>query len=173
MRKLCTTLLICLSLAGLGAGCGSSSTTSTTTNDHATTPATAPRAGGSNLNGSHVRTVSKADVARTNSFRHEGAGQTGAPPTGTWHLTFTGDSFRATDPTGFAVAQTYSATDAGRLSVILYVNPNQASFCGPDVPQNAAHEFSLSHNTLTLHAKDDGCADRDSILQGRWTRVGS
>jgi len=169
MRKFCTTVLVGVSLTGLATGCGSSSTT---TNDNVTTPATAPRSGALNLNGSYVRAVSKADMARTNSFRHEGTGQS-TPPTGTYHLTFTGDTFRATNPTGFAVAQTYSATDGGHLRVILYVNPNQASFCGPDIPQNAAYDWRLSHNTLTLNAKDDACADRDSILQGRWTRVGS
>ena len=66
MRKFCTTVLVGVSLTGLATGCGSSSTT---TNDNVTTPATAPRSGASNLNGSYVRTVSKADMARTNSFR--------------------------------------------------------------------------------------------------------
>lgn len=169
MRKPYTTLIVGLSLAGLGTGCGSSATT---TDKQGTTSATAPRSAAANLSGSYVRTITNADMARTNSFRHEGVGQS-TPPTGAYHLTLTGDTFRATDPTGFAVAQTYAATNGGHLSVILYVNPNQASFCGPDVPQNAAYRWSLSHSTLTLTAKDDACADRDSILQGRWTRVGS
>jgi hypothetical protein len=124
------------------------------------------------LDGSYVRTLTKADMARTSSFRHEGTGQH-APPTGAYHLTLAGGTFRATDPTGFAVAQTYSATKQGHLSVIGYVNPNQASFCGPDIPQSAAYDWNLSGNNLTLKAAHDGCADRDSILQGQWTRVGS
>jgi hypothetical protein len=167
MRKLLTTFMVGLSLAVLGVGCGS-----TKTNRPAATPATTPRSGTASLTGSYVRTVTKADLARTSSFRHEGTNQS-TPPVGTYHLTFTANTWRATDPTGFAVAQTYSATAGGHLSVILYVNPNQGAFCGPDIPQNAAYGWSLSHNTLTLKARDDGCADRDSILQGHWTRISS
>src|SRR5258708_6570914 len=116
MRKLFPMLLAGLSLTALGAGCGST----TKTNSHPATSGTTAASGSPNLNGSYTRTVTKAELARTNSFRHEGTGQS-LPPTGTYHLTFAPDTFRVTDPTGFAVAQTYSATAGGHLSVILYV----------------------------------------------------
>jgi hypothetical protein len=169
MRKLIPPLLVGLSLLTLEAGCGSSAKT---TAHHEPTAPTPARSSAANLNGSYVRTITKSDIARTNSFRHEGPGQV-LIPRGVYHLTFSGGTFRATDPTGFGVAQTYSATGKGHLSVILYVNPNQGSFCGPDIPQSAAYKWSLSNDILTLTANDDGCADRDSILQGHWTRVGT
>jgi hypothetical protein len=166
-RKLFPILVAGLSLTVLGTGCGSA----TKTSSHPATSTTTTASGAADLSGSYVRTVTKADMARTNRFRHEGTGQS-LPPTGAYHLTFAGDTFRVTDPTGFAVAQTYAATSGGHLSVVLYVNPDQGSFCGPDIPENAAYKWSLSHTTLTLSVATDGCADRDSILQGQWTRVG-
>jgi hypothetical protein len=167
VRKLFPILLAGLSLAGLGTGCGATAKASS----HPPTPTSTTASGSADLKGSYVRTVTKADLARTNRFRHEGTGQS-LPPTGTYHLTFAGDTFKVTDATGFAIAQTYAATSAGHLSVILYVNPNQGAFCGPDIAENAAYKWSLSHTTLTLRAATDACADRDSILQGQWTRVG-
>src|SRR5205085_7348098 len=121
------------------------------------------------LTGTWVRTVTKADIARTSKFRHEGPGQT-APPPGVVHLTYTAHTFRIVDFTGFAIAQTYAAA-AARLTIKAYVNPAKGSFCGPEIPQNASYTWSISGRILTLKAKEDLCADRDSVLQGRWTRV--
>ena len=123
------------------------------------------------LNGTYVRTVTKADIARTAKFRHEGPGQT-PPPAGVVHLTFSAHAFRFVDPTGFAISQTYSAAPTGRLTIKAYVNPALSSFCGPEIPQNASYTWIRKGRILTLKAKDDRCADRDSLLAGRWTRVG-
>jgi hypothetical protein len=168
MLKFYSTILAALMATGLAVGCGSDSTT---TSDQAATTTT-ENSGAATLSGTYIRTVSKADLARTANFRQEGHGQT-PPPTGKYHLTFTGDTFTATDPNDFPVGQTYSATDAGQLSAISYVAPDQASFCSVRVPQVATYAWDISDGTLTLTAKQDKCADRDSILQGKWTRVGS
>jgi hypothetical protein len=159
---------IILTLGALATGCGSSSKTPA---KHRTDAVTPSRTGAAKLPGAYVRTLTKADFARTQHFRHEGPGQS-LPPTGVYHLTFTANTFRATDPTGFAVAQTYSARDSGQLNVILYVSPDQGAFCGPDIPQYASYGWQVSGGALMLTAKHDSCADRDSILQGKWTRVG-
>lgn len=120
--------------------------------------------------GTWVRTVTKADFARTSTFRHEGPGQT-LPPSGVYHLTFSAHTFRAVDPGKFPVAQTYSLLSGGRLSVGAYVNPAKGAFCGPEISQTASYAWSVTGRTLTLKAKADGCADRNSILVGRWTRI--
>jgi hypothetical protein len=122
------------------------------------------------LLGTYVRTVTKADIARTNSFRREGPGQT-PPPPGMVHLTFTAHSFKVVDFTGFGIGQTYSATPTHRLNVIAYTNPGKGAFCGPEIPQNASYKWSISGRTFTLKATSDRCADRDTVLGGRWTRV--
>jgi hypothetical protein len=132
----------------------------------ATSPGTA------RLRGTYVRTVTKADIARTRSFRHEGPGQS-PPPPGRVKLVLSAGTFRAVDFTGFAIAQTYSATASGRLTIVAYVNPGAGSFCGPVIPQNATYRWSVTGRTLTLRATDDRCADRDSVLTGRWTRIGN
>ena len=124
------------------------------------------------LPGTYVRIVTKADIARTSSFRHEGPGQT-PPPPGRVRLIVTLRAFRFVDSTGFAIAQTYSAKATGRLTINAYLNPNKGSFCGPEIPQNATYTWSSKGRTLTLKATQDRCADRDSLLSGRWTRVGA
>jgi hypothetical protein len=75
------------------------------------------------------------------------------------------------DFTGFGIGQTYSATPTHRLNVIAYTNPGKGAFCGPEIPQNASYKWSISGRTLTLKATSDRCADRDTVLGGRWTRV--
>lgn len=145
--------LLALTLGAAGASMGSAGERSAT----------------AGLTGTWVRTVTKADIARTSKFRNEGPGQT-PPPPGVVHLTFSTHSFRFVDFTGFAISQTY-ATTAGRLTIKAYVNPAKGSFCGPEIPQNASYTWSIARRTLTLKAKEDRCADRDSLLTGRWTRV--
>jgi hypothetical protein len=156
MRTLFTAALVALTIGTVGTGFGSAG----------------ERSGSAKLLGTYVRTVTKADIARTTRFRHEGPGQS-PPPPGVVHLTFTAHSFRFVDSTGFAIAQTYSAATGSALTVKAYVNPTKGSFCGPEIPQNASYSWSINGRMLTLKAKDDRCADRDSLLTGRWTRVGT
>lgn len=133
--------------------------------------AAAAPSGAAGPNGTYVRTVTKADIARTARFRHEGPGET-TPPVGVVHITFAARGFRFVDPTAFAISQTYSATATGRLTIKAYVNPGKGSFCGPEVPQNASYTWTSNGRILSLKATDDRCADRNSLLSGRWTRVG-
>ena len=96
-----------------------------------------------------LRTVTKADLARTSSFRHEGQGQT-LPPSGVYHLTLRTRMFNVVDPMKFPVAQAYSLEAGGRLSVGEYLNPAKGAFCGPEIPQTATHAWSVAGRTLTL-----------------------
>ena len=41
---------------------------------------------------------------------------------------------------------------------------------GPEVSQTASYTWKRSGDVLTLEAKQDECADRDSILSGDWRR---
>jgi hypothetical protein len=50
------------------------------------------------------------------------------------------------------------------------VHPEQGTFCDVQVVQTAAYRWRVSGSALTLTASDDTCADRDSILTGRWTK---
>lgn len=138
MRIMRTSLALAVIAAGFGAGLATAGAPSTPV-------------------GSYIRTVTKADLARTNGFRHEGPGQT-LPPTGRYRLIVGAKTFSAVDTTGFAVGQTYTATKAGAFSVKAYVDPYKGSFCGPDIPQNASYKWARSGNTLVLKPKDDRCA---------------
>ena len=74
----------------------------------------------------------------------------------------TGGTMMGADPKSSAVNRYCQAWDAVNLFVM------GASL----FPQNASYTWSISGRILTLKAKEDLCADRDSVLQGRWTRVG-
>jgi hypothetical protein len=62
------------------------------------------------------------------------------------------------------------AGEAAATSAIpkLAEHPEKGSFCGPEVPQIASYSWTLTDGVLTLKAKDDPCADRDSTLSGEW-----
>jgi hypothetical protein len=150
MRTITATLVALIALGAVGANLGLASSN--------TSPV-----------GSYSRIVTKADMARTKSFRHEGPGQEG-PPTGRYRLVVNARSFHIVDPTGFVIAQTY-ATRAGTFTIKAYVDPSKGSFCGPDVPQNASYKWRATSKTLALKPTDDRCADRNSILGGVWTKA--
>jgi hypothetical protein len=154
MRILAASALVALTVGALGAGLASADAGS----------------GAAKLRGTYARTVTQADIARTASFRREGPGEN-VPPTGRVKLVLSAGTFRFSDRTGFAIAQTYSATAGGKLAIEAYVNPSKGAFCGPEIPQNAAYRWSARGGTLTLKATSDRCADRNSVLVGRWRRV--
>ncbi|MEA2386128.1 MAG: hypothetical protein QOJ22_302 [Thermoleophilaceae bacterium] len=66
------------------------------------------------------------------------------------------------------VQQDYTATDSGQLTIRGYQHPEEGSFCGPEIAQNAAYTWKKAGDKLILRAVTDPCADRDSTLAGTW-----
>lgn len=155
-----------LSAATLG-GCGSGNGADT---GNAGTAATAATSVAPKLAGAYARTVTRADIERTDRLRDEGAGQT-APQPGAVTLVLGDGALRVTDPSArLTVTQDFSATSDGALRIGAYRRPDLGAFCGPDVPQTATYAWALSGHVLTLRAREDRCADRDSVLTGAWRR---
>jgi hypothetical protein len=155
-------------------GCGSKSTSSSTPANNGGTPSTAASSSGtgpSTLLGTYTRTVTKADIARTQHSRHEGPGQS-APRPGPSRLAITKSSLLTTDVNAnITFAESYTADGGGRLTIKGYQDPaHRGAFCGPEIPQNATYRWKVSGGTLTLTAVSDPCADRDSSLSGHWTK---
>lgn len=160
-----------IAAAVLVSGCGSSDHSKKTSGDApAATTASAsvpPR----DLLGSYQRFVSKSDIARTQKKRSEpGPGQEKPKPEAA--LLFVASSGLTTRnrDASFVVQQDYEASADGKLVIRGYQNPDQGSFCGPDVPQNATYTWRKSGNDLVLKAVSDPCADRDSTLTGTWKK---
>ena len=154
----------------LVAGCGSDDDETATP---AATAAAAPAALPADLVGTYTRRVTAADIARTDKTRREGGGQQ-APQPGPGRLTFRGSTMTFVDlhaSPPFAIAQTVKGSD-GALEVQSYVRPEEGSFCGPEVPQNATYRWTVDGDALKLTAVHDTCADRDSSLSGTWRRQG-
>jgi hypothetical protein len=146
------------------AGCGSDDEPASTSTPAAST---APY-------GSYTRTVTKADIARTQAVRDEsGPNQTKQPPSPARLVIAKGsgqDVLRFSDDHGFSVAMDVAATD-GELKLFTYVNPDEASWCGPQIAEAAAYAFSMNGDALVLKpAHPDACADRDSSLTGTWKK---
>jgi hypothetical protein len=127
--------------------------------------------------GLYVRAVTKQDIKRTAKLRDEHSpGQgTSAPPTGRYRLVIAKggaqDVIKVTDPDGFTVDMDMNVTP-GKLSLTSYVDPSRASFCGPEIPEQATYSFRSAGGSLTLSPRaSDGCADRDSLLTGRWAKA--
>jgi hypothetical protein len=161
-------------LALVAAGCGSSSDAEDSGAATASTTTTAASQSSSlpaQLAGSYTRSVTEADIDRTQKKRSE-AGPNQEKPKPSRVLLFlepTGMTAR-TPKADFVVQQDYSATDGGQLVIQGYQHPEEGAFCGPEIPQNAAYTWKVSGDKLTLHATKDPCADRDSTLTGVWTR---
>jgi hypothetical protein len=155
-------------LAALAGGCGSD-------DDDGAGPATRTAANGSSsatssVTGRYARTLTRADIERTDQLRQEGAGQS-KPEPGPLELTLTEGTLEMTDRhADVTILQDFSATSDGAFRIGAYQRPEEGSFCGPDVPQAASYAWSLDGDVLTLTAKEDRCADRDSILSGSWER---
>jgi hypothetical protein len=126
------------------------------------------------LAGNYERRVSRADIARTAAFRHEAGPDQQRPGPGPGRLIVTNSRITYIDPHAtppLQIEEDATATLGGGLTINGYVHPDQGSFCGPEIPQNATYTWSVHADVLTLRAVRDRCADRDSILTGAWKRT--
>jgi hypothetical protein len=158
-----------LSLAALGAGCGSGD------EEPPASAASQTTTSSPGLAGTYERTLTRADIERTEELRDEsGPGQEKPKPArleltlgrGTLTLADAGAGAGA----GVTIRQDFSATSDGAFRIGAYQAPEQGSFCGPDVSQTASYTWERSGDVLTLEAEHDECADRDSVLSGDWKR---
>jgi hypothetical protein len=163
-------------LSTFAAGCGGSknpATTATATGSTATGALSAARVSRLPI-GSYERYVSAADIARTAAFRHESTPGQQTPAPGPGRLTVTNSVITYVDPHArpqLRIEEDATATLGGGLTINGYIHPEQGSFCGPEIPQNATYAWSLHGDVLALRAVRDRCADRDSILSGAWKRT--
>jgi hypothetical protein len=128
----------------------------------------AAHSGASAPTGTWKRVLTQADIDRTASFRVEPQGST-PPPPGPMSLAIAKGSFTFTDDSGFSIGQTLRIGGAA-FDILAYIAPDKGAFCTADEPQNASYTWKLDGGALVLTAVDDRCADRNSILVGRWTR---
>jgi hypothetical protein len=123
--------------------------------------------------GLYVRTVTKRDIARTAKFRDEHGPDQSTPSPGRYRLVIARgaaqDVIKLTGPDGFTIDMDMNVA-AGDLRLTSYVDPNRASFCGPEVPAAATYSFRAAATSLQLRPKGDPCADRDSMLTGSWAK---
>lgn len=154
-----------VALAALLAGCGSDD------DDAGKSPqATATTTAMSGLVGEYRRTLTAADIERTEDVRQEGRGQE-RPEPGPLALELLDGTLELVDlGAKLTVLQDFSATSDGAFRIGAYQRPEEGSFCGPDIAQTAAYTWKLAGDVLTLTAKQDRCADRDSSLSGDWKR---
>jgi hypothetical protein len=160
-----------LALAIVPAGCGSDDDGATAAKPATTSAQSEPAGPPPELAGSYTRFVGKADIARTQKKRSEvGPNQVKPKPERT--LLFVEPSGLTTRTTNadFVVQQDYAASAGGELEIRGYQHPEAGAFCGPEIAQNADYSWKVSGDTLTLSAVKDPCADRDSVLTGKWTR---
>lgn len=125
------------------------------------------------LVGTFTRTVTPADVSRTQAFRHEPTGDQ-ALPSGTWRLHVASNGLISfDDPGGGGGNEAFTALPAGTLTLEGPVNylsspDRQGSFCG--VEPDGAYLWIAHGSAVTLTPRHDRCADRNSLFAGRWTR---
>ena len=124
--------------------------------------------------GTYVRTMTKADLARTAKLRDEAGPKQSAPPTGQYSLVIakgaSQDILKATAPDNFTIAMDVNAKDDA-LDLTSYVNPEQGAFCGPEIQAYATYSFATDGDKLVLKPSgQDPCADRDATLTGTWTK---
>jgi hypothetical protein len=158
-------LAVTLGVLALGIACGGDDNGESDEN----TPATSQFAG--DLIGTYERTVTKADIARTANRVVEERGFEPSPP-GPRRLVIDERSFTVIDlRDNFRISQNLAASDDGNFDIGDYIRPEEGAFCGPRVPQGAIYSWTLEDDLLKLEAESDSCADRDSILSGRWKRT--
>jgi hypothetical protein len=125
------------------------------------------------LVGTFTRTVTPADVSRTQAFRHEEPADQALPP-GTWRLHVASNGLISfDDPHGGGGNEALTALPGGTLTLqgpVNYLNPpdRQGSFCG--VEPDGAYRWAAHGSTVTLTPRHDRCADRNSLFAGTWTR---
>lgn len=153
-----------LALAALVAGCGSDEEPRRASQNQGTTA-------GPLLGGAYERRLTRADIERTEHLREEASAHQGKPRPGRLELALDEGTLTMTDVgAGVTIRQDFSATSDGAFRIGAYQAPDQGSFCGPEVSQTASYTWKRAGEVLTLEAENDECADRDSILSGRWRR---
>ena len=149
-------------LAAFAAGCGS---------DDETPPASQPTTSAPSLAGTYERSLTHADIERTDHLRDESVPGQEKPQPGPLKLGLERGTLTMTDVrAGVTIRQDFSATSDGAFRIGAYQAPEQGAFCGPDVSQTASYTWEQSGDVLTLKADQDECADRDSSLSGQWQR---
>lgn len=162
MRKLIPAFL---ALAALAAGCGSGD------GDPTTSPAGQPTTSSPSLAGTYERSLTRADIERTDHLRDESLPGQEKPQPGPLELALKEGTLTMRDiGAGVTIRQDFSATSDGAFRIGAYQAPDQGAFCGPDVSQTASYKWERSSDMLTLKAEQDECADRDSALSGEWRR---
>jgi hypothetical protein len=161
-----------LTLVVAGCGSGDDPKDSGAATAAATTTSTSQASGlPSQLAGSYTRSVSKADIERTQAKRSEAGPNQEKPKPERALLFFEPKAMTTRNPSAdFVVQQDYSASPDGKLVIRGYQNPEAGAFCGPEIPQNATYTWKVAGDKLTLRAVKDPCADRDSTLTGVWAR---
>jgi hypothetical protein len=125
------------------------------------------------LAGTFTRSVVAADVARTQDYRHYAPSTL---PTGAWEAVFEPKGVIAFyDPTGSGIDEALRALGDGTLHIDGVVNwpeskGRQGEMCIAEKP--GLFRWSISGNALTITGDPRTCADRDSVLVGKWTRKG-
>jgi hypothetical protein len=160
-----TPIVALLALAALGAGCGSE--------DEEPAASAATTTSSPSLAGTYERTVTRADIERTERLRDESGPGQEKPKPGPVELALRRGTLTLTDAgggAGLTIRQDFSATSDGAFRIGAYQAPEQGSFCGPDISQTASYTWEQSGDVLTLAAEQDECADRDSVLSGDWKR---
>lgn len=165
------TVVATVALAALLAGCGSDDDDAGKTPQATTATTTAM----SSLVGEYRRTLTAADIERTDDVRQEARQEAGRlqerPEPGPQALELRDGTLELVDlGAKLTVLQDFSATSDGAFRIGAYQRPEEGSFCGPDIAQTAAYTWKLAGELLTLTAKQDRCADRDSVLSGEWKR---
>jgi hypothetical protein len=159
-------LAVILGVLAVGIACGGGDDGESETNASATTPQLA-----SDLQGTYERTVTKSDIARTAGAVVKERNFEPSPP-GPRRLEIDNGSFTVIDlRDNFRISQSLTASDDGNFDIGDYIRPDKGAFCGPRVPQGAVYSWTLENDLLVLKAESDSCADRDSILTGRWKRT--
>ena len=154
-------ILVLLVLAALAAGCGSDEEA----------PASRPTTSAPSLAGTYERALTHADIERTDHLRDESLPNQQKPQPGRLKLALENGTLTLIDVAAdLTIRQDFSATSDGAFRIGAYQAPDQGSFCGPDVSQTASYKWKQSGDVLTLESAQDECADRDSILTGRWQR---
>jgi hypothetical protein len=126
------------------------------------------------LVGTYARRVTRSDIARAAAFRHDAGPYQQAPVPGPARLIIAGSRITYIAPQAkpqLQIDENATATIGGGLTINGYINPDQGSFCGPEIPQNATYTWSIHGEVLTLKAVRDRCAGRDSTLTGTWRRT--
>jgi hypothetical protein len=155
-------IFVLVVLAAFAAGCGS---------DDDAPQASQPTTSAPSLAGTYERSLTHADIKRTDHLRDESAPGQGKPQPGPLELELERGTLTMIDVgAGVTIRQDFSATSDGAFRIGAYQAPDQGSFCGPDVPQTASYQWKQSGDVLTLMPAQDECADRDSILTGQWQR---